>query len=125
MYNGVERRKYKRVKKPFIISFQIREPGAPAKKYGWDIVAALDIGAGGMLFYYNKRFSVGTELDLKINYSVDKDPLICSGKVIRSLPTPTDMLYFIAVVFADIADADRKALNDTIEIFHAGDHVKG
>jgi len=123
MYKGVERRKYKRVKKPFIVSFQVREHDG--KKSGWDIVAVIDIGAGGMLFYYNKNLPIGTELDVKVNYSAEKEPLKCGGKIIRVMPTPTNFLYLTAVVFTEIEDSDRKSLNDTVEMFHAGEIKEG
>jgi hypothetical protein len=80
------------------------------------MVAVIDIGAGGILFYYNRSIEVGTALDLKVNYSAEKDPVICEGKVIRVLPVPGGEFSLVAVVFEDIDEKERKSLDEVIEL---------
>jgi len=111
MFKGKERRKYKRVKKPFIIGFQIKEHKGRKKAFeGWDMVAVLDIGAGGALFYYNKKVEVGSLLDLKVNFSPEEDPISCVGEVIRVEDLRAPYLFLVALIFSEITKKDRERI---------------
>lgn len=119
-YKGDERRKYKRVKKPFIVGFQVR-PHSPGLDdfSGWDMVATLDLGAGGILFYYDRKLEVGSYLDLRINFSVARPPIKCVGKVIRIEEPHCGYMFLVAVVFTEIDEKDQLALNDVVEkLYH-------
>lgn len=120
MYQGEERRQYKRVRKPFLVNFSVREHSGSREAKGWDMVAVVDLGAGGMLFYYNKRMEVGTSLDLKVNFSATRGPVQCTGKVVRLVALPAGDLFLTAVVFSDIKKEDKEALNKAVEVLHDG-----
>ncbi len=119
MYQGSDRRKYKRVKKPFLVNFQIRRHGALEEDRDWDMVAVLNLGAGGILFYYNKKIGEGVFLDLKINYSPEKPPIKCLGKVIRTEKLEHAYMFLIAVILLDMSEEDRKLLVDVVEEYHS------
>jgi len=120
MHNDKEKRKYKRVKKPFIVSFQIKTSDAPRKGPAvWDMVAVLNLGAGGMLFYYNKELKLDALMDLKINLLASKSPIECKGKVIRSEKLPFGHMYLVAVIFTDIDEKERAQINKAAEEYHA------
>ncbi len=119
-YEGEERRRSKRIKKPYIIRFQIK-PHAEAKASltGWDMVAVLDLGSGGTLFYYNKKIAEGSSVDLKINFSKNDEPMICGGEVLRVEPTGCAEIFLIAVRFDDIKEDDKKIINKVAEALHS------
>ncbi|MFH1665086.1 MAG: PilZ domain-containing protein [Candidatus Omnitrophota bacterium] len=117
----MERRKHKRVRKPFMISFQISSGKEEEKEFsGWDMVAVLNMGAGGALFYYTRKLRVGTTLDMKINISTAKDPIRCTGKVIRAEKLLNEYMFLTAVVFAEIDERERKIINDFAEAYCPG-----
>ncbi len=67
MSNGQEKRKYKRIEKPYIARLRIKQyEGLEISSAEWDIVALKDLSAGGALFYYSKYLGHGSLLDLKI-----------------------------------------------------------
>lgn len=120
MYLGAERRKFKRIRKPFIVQFHIR-PHVTDKRSSknWDMVAVLDLGAGGALFYYNKKIEVDSTLDMKVNVSLYKDPVVCTGKVIRVIELGYSYMFLVAVVFSDIDKKESEMINRIAEEFHS------
>ncbi len=118
--NKAERRKYKRVQRPFMISFQVHpEEGVEKVFTGWDMVAVLNLGAGGALFYYNKKLKAGSILDMKVNISTSKEPIGCTGKVIRVEKLLNEYMFLTAVVFTEIGEKERGLINDFAEAYHS------
>lgn len=115
MYGGPERRKHKRIKKRYIMRFNIKKHDAAEE---WDMVALVDIGAGGALFYYNSNIEKDALLDLKINFDQDKDPITCTGKVLRCEELEYSYMYLIAVTFEDISQEEKDLINKAAEEFH-------
>ena len=109
-YAGPERRKHRRIQKPYMVRFKPHD-NAEAK---WDMVAVLNFGAGGTLFYYNEYIEANQILDIKINFTPSKDAINCMGKVIRCATVPAGM-YLIAVNFVDIDELLQEYVNKTIE----------
>ncbi len=70
MYKGQERRKYKRIEKPYMARFQIRSDEAQEMESDdWDSVTLRNLSAGGTYFFHKKDLGIGTLLDLKIDVS--------------------------------------------------------
>jgi c-di-GMP-binding flagellar brake protein YcgR len=109
-YKGPERRRYKRINKPYMVRFKPRD----AAEDEWDMVAVLNFGAGGALFYYNKDLKKGSILDVKINFTQSKPVINCTAKVLRSEKVPAGM-YLIALNFIDIQKSDQDFLQGSIE----------
>jgi hypothetical protein len=116
MYNDLERRKYKRIDRPFVVKFRVR-PDEPLEKDSscWDIVAVGDLGPGGVLFNYNKKLGIGTHIDLKIGFSVTKPPINCVGKIIRNDELEYHSMFRVATKFTEIGKRERELINKTIE----------
>ena len=110
MYDGPERRKHKRVKKPYMVRFKKHDDAAGK----WDMVAVLNIGAGGMLFYYNQDLGADSILDIKINVSSDSPDIECAGKVLRVEEMPLGM-YLVAVNFVDIDETSQETVQKTLD----------
>jgi len=109
-YQGQDRRKHKRIDKPYMVRFKPHDD-AEAK---WDMVAVLNFGAGGALFYYNRKLNVDQILDIKINFTPSRPAINCLGKVLRSEGVPAGM-FLVAVVFVGMDDLEQEYVNKTIE----------
>ena len=78
MYNNLEKRKYKRKEKPYMVRF--RTIPLVAKKMvstDWDMVPVKNLSAGGMLFDYNKNLELDSLLDFKIDISKYTPKIFC------------------------------------------------
>ena len=111
IYGGPERRRYRRIKEPFILEFQIKVKSSDAHDPdGWATVGAQDLSAGGVLFNSLREVTEGTSLDFKIDYREFKDPVVCSGKVLRIDAFPDAHIWGIAAEFTDISSEDRRKI---------------
>ncbi len=115
MYNNIERRKYKRIEKPYRARFKIRSDEAQEMEaYVWDSVT-LDLSAGGAAFFCNKDLGIGTLLDLKIDVSKSTPPINCVGKMIRIDKTRHTSMFGIAIKFTEIGEQEKEIINTTVE----------
>ncbi len=117
MSNDQERRKCKRIEKPYRARFRIRSGKAQEMESDdWDSVTLMNISAGGTFFFYNKDLGIGTLLDLKIDVSKSAPTINCVGKVTRS-----DKLRLacvcIAIKFIDIGEQEKEMINTTVDKF--------
>ncbi|MBF0493518.1 MAG: PilZ domain-containing protein [Candidatus Omnitrophica bacterium] len=121
MYNGQERRKYQRVKKPVMVKFRMNPKHPDTQPSStWDMVAVLDIGAGGLLFYYNKPVEVGTILDIKIDLADGSSDTTYFGKVIRAEKVIVPHMFLVAVNFSDLDAKARDKIAHALEKYTAG-----
>ncbi len=118
MHKGRERRKYKRIEKPYAASFKIRSDEVQEiESDDWDSITLKNLSAGGTFFIYKKDLGVGTNLDFKIEVSKSKPTVNCVGKVLRSeqfqlLPIP---MFCVAIQFINIGIQERKVINTAVE----------
>ncbi len=116
MYNDLERRKYKRIDRHFMVKLRIRPDEVLEKgSSNWDIVAMGDLGSGGMLFNYNENLGIGALIDLKIGFSVTKPPINCVGKIIRIEELRYPSMFRVATKFTEIGEQEKELINKTIE----------
>ncbi len=114
MINGIEKRKYERIEKPFIVKLQ-SIPDEPKERISpdWDMVVAKDLGAGGVFFQCSKNLGIGTALDLKIGFSTSTPPIKCVGEVVRIKKQPYTSIFGIAVAFTKIDAHEKEMINRT------------
>ncbi len=98
MSNGQERRIYKRIEKPFMVRFRIKQyEGLELSSTKWDIVPVRDISPGGLSFNYTKYLGFNSLLDLKID--IFSSTINCMGKIIRiDRPQPHSMFRIATVI---------------------------
>lgn len=116
MYNGQERRKHKRIEKPYKSTFRVinfKNPDMPPA--GLDIVDLKDISAGGVSFNYSENLGIDSFLDLKIYMPASTRPLHCIGKVIRVEQLQPDSKFRIATEFAEISEQEKEMINKAAE----------
>jgi hypothetical protein len=118
MYNSIEKRKHKRIEKPFIVKLQ-PIPNKTSKRVSpdWDMVVAKDLGAGGIFFYSSRNLGIGTLLDLRIGFSTTTPPIECVGKVVRVKEQPDTSIFGIATAFTNIGEQEKEMINRTAEEF--------
>ncbi len=114
--DGQERRKYRRIEKPYITRFRIK-PDKIQKMVptNWDLIGVKNLSAGGILFAYPENLGIDSNLDLKIDISQSTLTINCVGKIIRiDRPQPHSM-FRIATEFTEIEDQEKKMISTTIE----------
>ncbi|MFQ5685763.1 MAG: PilZ domain-containing protein [Candidatus Scalindua sp.] len=114
MYEFLEKRKHKRIKRQYIARFRIKpdeaQDGVPTD---WDMVAVNDLGAGGVFFHVRRKLEIGTILDLKIGFSVTMPPIDCRGVVTRVQKHPKFSVFGIAAEFTEIDAYLKELINKT------------
>jgi len=111
-YEGLEKRKYTRIEKPFMVRFRINQyEGHKMIHSNWDIVTIKDLSAMGVCFQYNKNLGIGSLIDLKLDISYSMQTISCVGKVIRIRKTDGYPGFSIATEFA-VIDKEEKAMID-------------
>ncbi|MDP8258359.1 MAG: PilZ domain-containing protein [Candidatus Aadella gelida] len=112
MYEGAERRKYKRITRPFVARFRIlTEDGDGGLFPGWDIVNVQDLSAGGILFNYDDRIAEDSKLEFKLNIPTIDKPVGCVGKVVCAIKEPNSSRVRIASVFTEIDFVTKDEIN--------------
>ena len=116
-YPELERRRYKRMKRPFMTRMRIYQQktnSGIAQK--WDIVRIRNLSADGISFNYHKIIPMGAILEFNIMLPFSDKPVRCLGMVSRVDGNPLDIadpkkipIYGIAVRFTEI-EADKKAI---------------
>ncbi|MBT3355192.1 MAG: PilZ domain-containing protein [Candidatus Scalindua sp.] len=114
MYKIPETRKHVRIEKPYITRFNVKSSEQMIFN-DWDMVAVINLSAGGLFFYAKKNLEVGTILDLKIGFSLSNPSIICNGKVIRAKRHLDTSIIGFAIEFTQITEHARKAINNTVE----------
>ena len=125
MYERTKIRKYKRIEKPYMARFRVKQyEDQEMSSPDWDIVAVKNLSAGGVLFNYNKNLEIDSLLDLKIDISKSTPTINCVGKIIRieefqHLLTqdvqPLNSMFRIATEFTEIDKQERDMINITVE----------
>ena len=114
MHEISEKRKYKRIEKPYVTRFRVKPDNfQDIASTEWDMVAASDLGAGGTFFYTGKSLEIGTTLDLKIGFSKSSPFIKCVGRVTRAKRHLDTFIFGIAIEFTEIDEHIKAILNNT------------
>ena len=110
MYDIAEKRRFKRIEKPYIARFRIKPAGI------WDMVAVNDLGAGGVFFNSSNNLEVGTVLDLMIGFSKSAPAIKCDGVVTRVIKHPDAFIFGIGTAFSKIDEHVKEMINKVAEV---------
>jgi hypothetical protein len=117
MYNGQERRRNEiyenlpRKESIVMARFKVRSDEAQEIGYDdWHSVFLMNIGAGGIFFYYTKDLEIGTLLDLKIYVRNTALIINCVGKIIRIDKPKSTSMFGIAIKFIDIGEQEKEMI---------------
>jgi hypothetical protein len=116
MYNGQERRKFKRREKLYMAEVRVkRHEGHERVSTGWDSVTLHNLSVGGTFFIYRKDLGIGTLLDLKIDGTETMRTINCVGKVTRAEQFQSTSMFCTAIKFIDIRKKEKETINTTVE----------
>jgi hypothetical protein len=111
-----ERRKHKRIKKPYMARLQIKQyEGMETPSAKWDVVVLNDLSAGGAFFSYKKYLGLCSPLDLKIDVSAVTPTIKCYGRVTRIEQSQRHSMLHIATEFTEIDGQEKEMINTAIE----------
>ncbi|MCP5007301.1 MAG: PilZ domain-containing protein [Planctomycetes bacterium] len=115
-HNWVEKRKYPRISKSFLIRFCPNQcDNKTLMLSGWDMVAVNDLSAMGVNFNYNKGFGVGAILKIKLDISRSTQTINCTGKVVRIRRNSNHPTYSMSIEFTDIDKGGVEVIKKTTE----------
>ncbi len=116
MYNGRERRKYKRIEKLYNARVRVkRHEGHETVSTGWNSVTLRNLSEGGTFFIYRKDLGIGTLLDLKIEAPKAMLNINCVGEVIRIKQLQPGSMFCTAIKFTEIGEQEKEAINTAVE----------
>ncbi len=116
MFNGQERRIYRRIETPFMARFRVKQfEGVGTPLLFWDPVTIKNISAGGTFFYYKKNLGLDSLLYLKIYVPICTSVINCVGEITRIEEPKADTMFLIAIKFTEIDKQEKEKLNTTIE----------
>lgn len=108
-----ERRKYERLKKPFVVSYHVFAD--PASSY--DLTQIKDVSIGGMRFVTSQAFPSDTILSLELRAPFKEERLKLKGCVIESKVVAEGLIYDTRVNFVDLGSDAREELSKIINVF--------
>ena len=111
MFDGSEKRKYKRIKQRFVVRIRKKIGRRKEDNTGWSVVTAENLGANGVLLNHNVKPKIGSILEMEINFPMVPDPINCVAMVNRVEEKEYSPIVSFAAVFTQI---DKKA-QDLIE----------
>ena len=115
MYNGQERRKYKRREKLYMAGVRVKQhEGHKRGSTGWDSVTLHNLSAGGTFFIHRKDLRIGTLLELRIDDTESMLIINCVGKVTRIEQFKSTSMFCTAIQFIDIGELEEAMINTTV-----------
>jgi hypothetical protein len=115
MHNDQERRKYKRIEKPYTARFRIKQyEDLEISSSEWDTISLKKLGAGGAYFFYKKDLRIGALLDLNIDAPKSALTMNCVGEILRSDKLQPTSMFCVAIKFIDIGEQEKEMINTTI-----------
>ena len=106
MYEGSEKRKYKRIKQQFIVKMREKTVGAE-----WDMLTTKNLSAGGVLLNYDRKPAVGSLVEMEINFPIIDEPVDCTGRVNRIEQDADSPIIRFAAVFTEIEAKTKEVIN--------------
>ncbi|MBT3878006.1 MAG: hypothetical protein HON76_13545 [Candidatus Scalindua sp.] len=102
MNNLSEKRKYPRIKKPYLTRYRIKPFDAlNSVSEERDMVTVVNLGAGGIFFYARTSLDIGMALDLNVDISLSLS-IIWDEKVLRAKRHLDTSIICYAIEFTGI-----------------------
>ncbi len=116
MYNGQERREYKRIEKLYMARVRVkRHEGHETFSTGWDSVTLHNLSEGGTFFIYKKDLGIGPLLDLEIDAPKAMLNINCVGKAVRIKQLQPYSMFCTGIKFTEIGEQEKEAINTAVE----------
>lgn len=109
-YTGPDRRRYKRIKANFVVSYRPVTLSESA-----NISQTKNLSQGGMLLTTNKAFAKGTLLKMSIQIPIISYKVELVGRVMESREVTKSLIYETRIVFQDLSLTVAQALGNTVK----------
>lgn len=110
----LNRRRFKRVRVPFLLRYTVEEIGVQG------ITNLHDLSVGGVLFTAEEGVPKGARVRLEIALPKREQPIITFARVVRVSRVPHWGLYRVATEFENLKVSDRKEIRRLVERFALG-----
>lgn len=111
MYTGLDRRKYSRLSRPFMVRYWIPESTEQA-----DLSQVKDISLGGVCLTTYRVFEKGTKLVLEIK--LPGAEIMPTGRVLESKQSAISLpICKTRLEFLDMEETDRQILDEKLDFF--------
>ena len=104
-----EKRKFKRISRKFVL--QVAANGYSADSKDWTLVTSQNLGAGGVLFTFDRALEKGTPLAFTIHFP--DDVVNCRGRVLRSSPAGKKPFVHIAATLEGLSEREVEFLENS------------
>ena len=111
-YTGPERRRFPRVERRFIISYQAIEKADSLARS-----QTRNISLAGLLFTAECHFPQGTKLALELRLPISIEPIEISGSVVESREIVPNQIYDTHLSFLNIDTKDEEIIKRTVNFF--------
>lgn len=118
-YDGVEKRKHKRINASFVVSYRPVEQEDSA-----DLSQTKNFSKGGILLTTNIKFPSGSLLRMFIQVPNIREKIDVLGKVVESREVVKDLIYETRIAFQNLDDKVFSILGDTVQEFKEPDEEK-
>ncbi len=108
-YDGPERRKSKRIKVSFVVSYRPLE-----KEEYSDLSQTRNFSEGGILLTTNTPFKEGTLLKMFIRVPMVREKINVIGRVIESKEVVKNLIYETRIGFQDVDEKTSRILKETV-----------
>ena len=98
-FSGSERRKFKRIKKHFILSYCAKNN--PTQRY--DVTQLKNISRGGMCFLATVDYPLNTEIAIELKTPYLADVIYLEGSVLESHKKISNMIYETRLTFKELS----------------------
>lgn len=113
----IERRRYKRIKKNFILTYY--DKNTPHQKF--EITQLKNISLGGICFVTTKKFEPGTAIGIELKTPYLADTTYLEGYVLESHEKVKNMIFETRLKFALLNPQAEFLLSKVIEFFMNGE----
>ena len=115
-YEGSDRRKNKRLRKPFSLRLQVQDGQTSTP---WDMVIVKDISRDSLSFTYDRSLSIGARLLFKLNFGYERGTIQCEAQVVRAQELRNTKVYEIGVRLTNISETDSHLIDEAVLQFYS------
>jgi len=112
MNDKIERRKYERIAKQFVLTYKVR-----GKEEKYEVSQIKNISLGGMLFTTSKDFLPNTLLEIELKAPVSAKAINLLAKVVDSQKVVEGLIYNTRVSFVEVEESAKDLIKETVDFF--------
>ena len=110
------KRRFERAKEMILINYRVVKPGQDLGGFDDPMSAStVDLSAGGMMLRMTESFPPKTVLELNFTLIRGGEEMTMLSVVVRCVPAEFAGVYYVAVDYPMLPDADRKKIDEAVK----------